>query len=1080
MKRLLLALVALLLTAVPASAEYYEMQALKGESGYRLAVTSAITTDDFLIAPAFGFNRVGYTKASDLEIEVFACENKTYVAGECTSFGALTSTTNSIKVETVRPWLIFDITAAETGANTSYVSTRGHITSAGGGGGGVLGSGPLASMLAASASAGDLWQQTDDDGTADCATGSGVAPVLLCQYDGASWIPAGIAGGTDNLGNHTATTDVDLADNAIVGAADVETAVLDGSVFYTSQYATVQLAIDACEAAGGGTVMLPAGNTAIDGGAASSPVIALGADTELYGHSFCELVGTGDALESGTGGGSTITITGDMSGKVGIHVGGSRQKLKNFTLKLSGTTDASTQGILFQSIDTSSGACDQDDANGTACYPGETGTNNGVLENVSISGPAVGGPGTGLELQFAQKMTIKGGEIQKWDTGVKLSTVPGLDALVDPDQFSPSSAGAWVGTKIRENDTGMLLADIDACNNLNLYGLTIEGNHEGLVAATGSDCMVSDFGSYYEQSIGTQATRRQVGWDTNGGNYYGYGVRFASAFVDAGMDFNRTVNQYQDYGPDRIIGSYFGNGPNTVGQLDTQGSRYIAGATGDVTGTFFSHATDCPTLGASDFVHVTGDACFERETDDLYICEPIAATGNDGICDETSEWVLITPDTAGDIVEIGNSSVGAVCASGTCFEGSGTEDNLAVTGDFKVRLDYDQGSSPGSNSFQVENGAGTDVFTAPETGVATASGGFSAPVLTGTTGVTTPAITLGSSSADGTILLYQDDAGGDGLAIISAQAGGTAAYILPTVDDGDTGECLVKTNDTSGLGFGACGGGDTYFELIDLAVDLVQPVDDTYDFGIGYDGTGTDPTDWAFHFDEDAGAFRINVPGGFIDIVADPTDGGALSLKEGVDDGTATWTIKAPDGGLTGDVAITHTLTADGELPTSVGGLGDNFASSTGELRISAGVVSADATPDFNLADATGLPISTGVAGLGTGSATALAINTGSDGAFGRIIAQGTVALDTDLIASTGCDTSDTGIAESGVLTTDVILWTPNADISAVTGYAPATTGGLIIYAYPTADAVNFKVCNPTSAGITPGSAVTLNYKVVR
>lgn len=62
-------------------------------------------------------------------------------------------------------------------------------------GGGVLGSGPLADMLAASASAGDLWQQTDDDGTADCATGSGAGAALLCQYDGANWIPAGIAGG---------------------------------------------------------------------------------------------------------------------------------------------------------------------------------------------------------------------------------------------------------------------------------------------------------------------------------------------------------------------------------------------------------------------------------------------------------------------------------------------------------------------------------------------------------------------------------------------------------------------------------------------------------------------------------------------------------------------------------------------------------------------------------------------------------------------------------------------------------------------------------------------------------------------
>lgn len=39
--------------------------------------------------------------------------------------------------------------------------------------------------------------------------------------------------------------------------------------------------------------------------------------------------------------------------------------------------------------------------------------------------------------------------------------------------------------------------------------------------------------------------------------------------------------------------------------------------------------------------------------------------------------------------------------------------------------------------------------------------------------------------------------------------------------------------------------------------------------------------------------------------------------------------------------------------------------------------------------------------------------------------------------------------------------------------------GGLTIFVYPTANAVNFKVCNSTSASITPG-AVTLNWRVVR
>jgi hypothetical protein len=67
----------------------------------------------------------------------------------------------------------------------------------------------------------------------------------------------------------------------------------------------------------------------------------------------------------------------------------------------------------------------------------------------------------------------------------------------------------------------------------------------------------------------------------------------------------------------------------------------------------------------------------------------------------------------------------------------------------------------------------------------------------------------------------------------------------------------------------------------------------------------------------------------------------------------------------------------------------------------------------------------------------------------------------------------------TGAASTDAIIWNPSASIKAVTGYVPATTGGLSIAAYPTSGNVNFDVCNWTSGSLTPG-AITLNWRVVR
>lgn len=125
----------------------------------------------------------------------------------------------------------------------------------------------------------------------------------------------------------------------------------------------------------------------------------------------------------------------------------------------------------------------------------------------------------------------------------------------------------------------------------------------------------------------------------------------------------------------------------------------------------------------------------------------------------------------------------------------------------------------------------------------------------------------------------------------------------------------------------------------------------------------------------------------------------------------------------------------------------------------------------------------TNAAESGSGTAADPYIQTASWATGTVTIASGALALATSEIASGACQTVTEGsvnsAAATGVATTDVITFTPNATIKAVTGYVPLTAGGLTINAYPTAGYINVDVCNWSAAAITPG-AVTINWRVVR
>lgn len=92
-------------------------------------------------------------------------------------------------------------------------------------------------------------------------------------------------------------------------------------------------------------------------------------------------------------------------------------------------------------------------------------------------------------------------------------------------------------------------------------------------------------------------------------------------------------------------------------------------------------------------------------------------------------------------------------------------------------------------------------------------------------------------------------------------------------------------------------------------------------------------------------------------------------------------------------------------------------------------------------------------------------------------VASGVTNTGTPTITSLACTTITA--SESNVLSSDNVFWSFNGSPSAVTGYAPATAGGISVAAYTGSGTVNFDLCNWSSGSITAG-AVGFNWSVIR
>lgn len=840
MRRLFVLLAAMAIAwASPAWSANYDMKTLAGARGHFSIVYETVTTDDFLIAPAYSFQRMAFTQGSTLEIEVFACDTKGYAAATCESLGAVTATTNNLELKTGRQWLVIDVTTAETAGSVSYITIQSNPQNAGagggsgggGGGGGVLGSGSIAEMTGYTGSkeVGDMWM-VDNNDAGDCSTAAGTG-TTWCGWNGTSWEPIGSAGaGLANIVEDLSPQlggNLDGQGNDITGLANLESKTQSSRLFYASAYAAdadldsintygIREALAACETAGGGRVVLPPGRTTMALGAGgicgvsacTSPVIKLPAVNRGDGVEVgsCELVGFGSGAEEvGSGGTATPTdlrftgissMTATHGVRTLIQATAQGQVLRDFHITTT-NPDSVTYPIWVASDEAS---------------PGDTGIDFLLIENVKIRDSAAGDVGYGIVLTNTEKGTIRDVNIEQVGTGILIDEPPtnaACTASTTPwDCCTGSGTGTCSGgrnnamriesTRIASGGTGIQIETRNACEAINLFGVVVEGNTSGgLTIDAGADCQVNDFGGWWENS--SPANSNVLNNSANA-TYVSWGARYGGS---ATYSFRQSIAHASNVLPSTLVAPEHGNqiAGVTGGKvrlispsiLQESGTRNLGA---NVSGGSL-HVVDAgQSCGTHSIRGVTGDLCYEPDNNELYVCE---ASGTATICNTAGEWIPLRPKL---------------------------DENYTWTGNHDII----------TTTLEIPNST-----------------------------------TLPATCAVGQV--YMDTDATSGQRIHACESANT----------------WVLQGDGGGSG-GTPGGSDTQVQFNDGGSF-------GGDAGLVYNKTTDTLT---------AGAY---------DSPADATDGGILTLKEGVDDGTDTFNVKVPDSGLSG--SVTHTLNAAGQFPAN-------------------------------------------------------------------------------------------------------------------------------------------------------------------